>query len=167
MNESNRNAYIDELERNIMIYESDFHSGNKTLDVLLNEKKLICDTKEIQFTFLGDASGLSFIDVIDLYTIFANALDNAIEAAEKQKKKKRLISIHIAKLGSITNIHIENTCREAITFKNGLPVTTKKDQSRHGIGVKSMKQLVEKYGGVIEYRRNTSTFVTEVLLTAP
>ena len=74
---------------------------------------MICDTKEIQFTFLGDASGLSFIDVIDLYTIFANALDNAIEAAEKLESEKRLISIHIAKLGSITNIHIENTCCDA------------------------------------------------------
>ena len=83
ISEEDRIAYIDELENSVMIYESSFRTGNDTLNVLLGEKKLICDQRCIEMTVIGDASGLNYMEPIDLYTFCANALDNAIEELQK------------------------------------------------------------------------------------
>lgn len=166
MNDEERNAYISELERDVMIYESVFHTGNKTLDVLLGEKKLICDQKSITMTVMADASGLSFLPVLDLYTIFANALDNAIEAVTELPEEERLISVNIARVGQATSVHIENPCHRATSFRDGLPQTTKSDANWHGVGVRSMRRLVEKHGGVLEFRQTNESFITELLFTA-
>ena len=163
--ETERNAYIDELEKYVIIYGSTFHTGSRTLDVLLGEKKLLCDQQGIELTVIGDASGLNYIDPIDLYTLFANALDNAMEASSRQSQGNKLISMNIARRGTITSVYIENTLSQAAVFVNGLPITTKEDKAFHGIGVRSMRGLVEKYGGMIEFGQKKGSFVTEIIFS--
>ena len=54
-----------------------------------------------------------------------------------------------ARRGSFFAVHVENPCRREPRFQDGLPVTSKQDRDYHGYGVRSMRYLCEKYGGVI------------------
>lgn len=78
--------YINSMEVNINAYRKlskDFNTGNMILDSILREKKLICIEKGIDFYVDMDFSKSSFIEMIDIFTIFSNLIDNAIEACDK------------------------------------------------------------------------------------
>ena len=85
-------------------------------------------------------------------------LDNAIESAEKQQEKqKRLIWLYVTREKQFVRIRTENYCDEKIHFKNGMPVTMKKDRRLHGYGMKSIKSTVEKYHGSVVLQRRKTT----------
>ena len=71
--------YIDNLNLQINDFEYFKNTGNKTLDIVLSEKKYICSKYNIQYEEYINISKLDFINV-DICAIFSNALDNAIEA---------------------------------------------------------------------------------------
>ena len=67
------------MSRCLDTYDSSFNTGNKSLDVVLTEKKLLCDNKGIKFFCMADGKLLNGIKVSDIYSLFGNAIDNAIE----------------------------------------------------------------------------------------
>lgn len=74
---------LKELERSVMIYDSMVKTGNPVLDTVLTEKSLVCEANRINMTCMADGERLNFVGKVDLYTIFGNALDNAIESVMK------------------------------------------------------------------------------------
>lgn len=160
------NSALSELERNIVIYDSIAKMGRASLDLLITEKNLICKQKGIDFTYMVDNDALSFINEIDLYTLFGNALDNAIEATLQLSQGKRVIILHIYKMGEMTKIELSNSCVVAPQFVNGLPKTTKEDERAHGFGTKSIKQIAEKYGGFINMAYDDGRYILKILFSA-
>lgn len=161
-----RDTYVDELERAVMIYESIHNTGSDTLNVLLNEKQLICEQSGIQMTVVADASALSFMDPVDLYTLFGNAIDNAIESAvQEPDPNARFITLRIASRGSLLSICLENTCVGNPAFVDGVPQTTKSDKENHGYGVKSIRILVEKYNGTMSMEQADNKFIFNALFS--
>ena len=63
------------------------------------------------------------------------------------------------------SVHMENTTLQSTDFVNGLPVTTKEDKTVHGIGVRSMRRLAEKYGGMLEFSQRDGFFAIEALFS--
>ena len=103
----------------------------------------------------------------DVSALFGNMLDNAIESAEKQQEKqKRLIWLYVTREKQFVRIRTENYCDEKIHFKNGMPVTTKKDRRLHGYGMKSIKSTVEKYHGSVVAAQENNWFELKILLPA-
>jgi hypothetical protein len=142
------------IEDSIVIYDSMLKTGNSALDILLTEKKLLCEKHGIRFSCIADGSLLDFMDEEDIYTLFGNALDNAIEyIIGVGQDDKKVISIKITSKGNMITIHFDNYCGEQLKFKDGLPQTTKGDKLYHGYGIRSIKYVVGKYSG------NMSVFV--------
>ncbi len=163
--EGQREEYIRELEETVETFERLYKTGNDTLDVLLAEKQPICAKDSISLTVLADASALGNVRPLDLYALFGNALDNAIEAARQVPQPDgRVICLNITRRGSMTSVDLENSCARAASFRDGLPMTTKGDTERHGYGVKSIRYLVEKYGGVMELSQEEGRFSLNILL---
>lgn len=81
--ETEKREYLQELERDIMIYDVSLQTGNRALDVVLMEKGLFCKNHEIQWSCMVDGSRMNFMKAEDIYGIFGNALDNAIEAVSR------------------------------------------------------------------------------------
>ena len=52
-------------------------------------------------------------------------------------------------------------------FVDGLPQTTKPDRKNHGFGVKSMRLVIEKYGGVLTMNARGGTFELDALIPHP
>ena len=160
-------SYLEKMEREISVYETQNKTGNQILDAVLTNKAMICQNKEIELKFIVDGGALSFMEDMDVSALFGNMLDNAIESAEKQQEKqKRLIWLYVTKEKQFVRIRTENYCDEKIRFKNGMPVTTKKDRRLHGYGMKSIKSTVEKYHGSVVAAQENNWFELKILLPA-
>lgn len=155
---------LDQLQHSISGYGSEVHTGNDVLDVILTEKKMLCEKQQIHITCLASGVDLRFVDDLDLYSLFSNALTNAIEAVSKiPETQPRYITLSLQKQGSLTILHVENPCSEVVMFKDGRP-QSHKDALYHGFGVRSMERTALKYGGTLATRQAGNMFFLDVTL---
>ena len=159
-------SLLGEIERVVDNYDCTVRIGNGALDVLLTEKSLLCRSKNIRFTCLADGAGLSYMDPYDLYALFGNALENAIEAAEQiDDPERRVIGLTMRAMGGFYTINLQNYVAGAVTLdEEGMPVTHKADKNNHGFGVRSMNMLAEKYGGALSYKAEGGVFNLNMVL---
>jgi len=147
-NSEKKETYLIKMEDDIKKYEAQNKTGSSVLDTIINGKHLYCIKHDINFTCVANGELLSFLDIMDICTIFGNALDNAVEYVEKLKdREKRIIKIVVHAQREFLIIKVENYCEDKIEINNSLLVTTKKDKENHGYGLKSIRNSVEKYGG--------------------
>ena len=151
---------LGELENVINIYDSTIKTGNEALDLILSEKSLICQKKDIKLTCLADCSKLNFINKTDLYSLFGNLIDNAMEAVYKiQDVDKRHINLVVKNVNSFVSISIDNYYEgNIVLLENGLPKTTKEDKDYHGYGMKSIQLIVNKYDGDLNISLDNNVF---------
>lgn len=160
-----RSAFLDSMEDEIKVYEAQNKTGNSILDTVLTSKSLYCSSHSIEFTCVADGTLLSFMDVMDICTIFGNLLDNAIECELRIfDTKKRIIRLFVRAFKGFVSIQCENFCEESPAFQDGLPLTTKSDTGIHGYGVKSVRYSVEKYGGTMTIRNEDHWFTVNLLI---
>ena len=120
---------------------------------ILTGKHLYCMQHDINFTCVADGHLLDDMNVMDICTIFGNALDNAIEYEEKiEDRKKRLIRVAVYSQNQFVIIRVENYCEVQLAGGGVLPETTKKNKEYHGYGLKSIRTTAEKYGGSMTVR---------------
>ena len=164
-NPDKKEAYLDEMEQGIKDYESMFKTGNGVLDTLLTGVSLKCSRRKITFTCVADGTLLNQIYVMDLCTIFGNALDNAMEhVIQIEDQEKRLIHVTVSKMEEFILIRIENYLQDEIEFDGELPSTTKGNKAYHGFGLKSIKYSVEKYCGTMEVKAENHWFTITILI---
>ena len=158
---------LDKLKQSIAAYERPANSGNEVLDVLLAEKIGICQQRNIVLTCSLGMTDFSFVEELDLYSLFQNALTNAINAVSALPEGvERFISLSSVRDGNMLTIHMENPCEEGISFVDGLP-QTKEDPDWHGFGMKSMNRIAEKYNGMLTAEQRGKMFFLDILLLAP
>jgi len=168
MNKDEIDAYLNEMEESIEIYESIVKTGNEVLDTILTEKSLYCKEKGITVSCVADGSQMGFINTIDLYAILGNALDNAIEAVEKfQHEEKRQIDVMIYRQQQFLVINIVNPMKDKLVFEEELPRTTKKDRFHHGFGLRSIQYIVKKYDGNLNVSEEDGCFSLKILMPIP
>lgn len=158
-----------EIEGMISIYDSKVKTGNEALDLILTEKSLKCQKNDIKLTCMADCSKLSFIADEDLYSLFGNAIDNAIEAVMKiQEKDKRNINVIVRNINRFVSILVENYYDGTIDLdKDGFPITTKGDKDYHGYGLRSIQMIVGKYSGDLKIEAKKDVFDLSVMFVVP
>lgn len=162
--EGEKEEVLKELEENVLIYDSIARSGNETLDTVLTEKSLLCEKHHITFTYMADGKALGFMSNADIYSLFGNAFDNAIESVRREVDETlRIIQMNMHTQGKFLYILIENYCGQPLQFINGLPQTTKSDHNYHGFGTKSIRYIVKKYGGQCTMRQIDRRFELSIV----
>ena len=142
-----------EIYQAILDYVEEYIESDSGLTVLL---------------YMADGTQLGFVGNVDLYTMFGNALDNAVESVVKQEDvQKRVIQVSVFHEKNLQMIRVRNYCDEKPVFSDGLPVSTKKDRRYHGYGLKSIRYTAEKYGGGIVCQAADNYFVLQILLPIP
>lgn len=161
-----REAYLKELESAVGIYEAIAKTGNEVLDTVLTEKSLYCEANSIKSHCVADGRLLDFMDPVDLYTIFGNAMDNAIDSVKKiEQTEKRIIDVLVYQENQFLVIQIINPVEGDLSFnEEGLPITTKANNGYHGFGLKSIRHTVQRYGGFLTVKIENGCFCLRILL---
>lgn len=128
-------------ERRLRIY-----TENPVLNVIFNEKEKTAEKDEIRFEMESSFGDFTFIEDLDLCSIFSNALDNALEAAKQCQKGERWIKLRYNEKEAFIAFSIQNSYMDII-MKDGKPITNKADSGYHGIGLKSIEVALRKYNG--------------------
>lgn len=147
---------LEQLEEALRIYDTGVRTGFSNLDILIQDKGVYCKSKGIDFTTLIDGKMFEKFDSNDIYYLFLNLIDNAIEAVEQiEDKSKKSISLTAYKKQGIVVIEERNYFIGKLDFNSDHSIkTTKKDGSIHGLGTKSIVYIVNKYNGKITHTVN-------------
>lgn len=157
--------YLDQMEEDIRTFEAQADTGNRILDTILTAKRLQCMNQGITMTCVADGTCLEFMEPMDIMALFGNALDNAIESAIQVKDKgRRLIHITVARKKDFFVIEVGNAFEGEITFRKGLPQTTKGDERYHGYGTRSIRATVERYGGYVSFLAKDQWFEMKAMI---
>ena len=159
--------YIDEMNSFLKNPNEIVSSGNLEIDSVLNfmlqkaEKEL--KTVDIK-VMLPEKVRHSF----DINVMLGNLLENAIKAAGKTENK--YLSVHIKLKRGILKVKIENSfessyiLRKEQNRKDTILKTTKPFTKQHGIGLKNVKKIVEKYNGTMAVTAQEGIFCVNLLL---
>lgn len=159
--------YIDEMNSFLKNPNEIVASGNLEIDSVLNfmlqkaEKEL--KTVDIK-VMLPEKVRHSF----DINVMLGNLLENAIKAAGKTENK--YLSVHIKLKRGILKVKIENSfessyiLRKEQNRKDTILKTTKPFTEQHGIGLKNVKKIVEKYNGTMAVTAQEGIFCVNLLL---
>ncbi len=137
--------------------------GNEIAEAVVNQKYLLAQKQGIAFEVIGNLEENLQIDAVDLCALLSNALDNAIEASLRmEEKNNRNIQLEMKPYKDYLMIKVSNTVAEDVNVKN--LKTSKADKSQHGIGMLSMKSVVEKYEGYLKYECENRRFNVSMML---
>ncbi len=160
-----------EIEQAVGIYDASIETGNEALDTILTEKSLLCQHERISLSCIADGAALAFMAPSDLYSLFGNLLDNAIEATCRiSERGRRTISLVVRMSAGMVVIHEENWAPGGIEFADGAPLTSKtdasgrRDEDNHGYGIRSMRLVAERYGGSLSVTAEGGTFKLDILI---
>ncbi len=139
---------MEEIENSVYVYDSMFRTGSEVLDVILCDYSLRCRKSDVLLTCMADGGKIAFMDDLDVYSLFGNMLENALEYEQTiAEKENRFISLTVRSLPGGVSVHAENRYEGDEKAQADIGKTSKADKRNHGFGIKSMKKIVEKYGG--------------------
>lgn len=144
--------------------------GDATVNAVLTAKEGLMRQKGVRFHARADIPEELPFEKADLCAVFANALDNAVEGCVGLEESMREIHLEAKAGKGILAVNIRNACplREiAPRGKDTLPRTTKKDAENHGFGLRSIQEIVKKYGGSMEVEQMEGNFNLFLYLPIP
>ena len=162
---TSREHILEEMEEAVNTFDQRIQTGNTDLDTVLTEEMNLFHQNQIEFHCIADGSLLHFMRTLDLYVLFGNILDNCRESLLKEENPdRRHVSMNISRKQNMVLIQTENYSDKTINLVNGLPVTSKEDVGNHGIGLRSVRSIVESYNGFLTVRQDDGVFTLSILL---
>ena len=152
---------IRHLRQQMESYENYYRTGNPYLDVIIRDKAKTAREKQIDFTAILHFADGSFLDPLDISTIFGNALDNAIEASEQLAVSRRVVSVKARRIHDMLVIAVENN---ALPDADASGKTTKEDTLFHGFGLSNIRAAVDKYDGQCTVKCKDGVFVLKIMI---
>lgn len=132
-----------------------WYTENRMLNIILNEKLSEEEMKEVALTLDIEEHSLDGIREIDLTTIFANLLDNAIEALGVQEEHDKFLKIYVGRVRDFLMIELSNSKGRR----------RKKKENHQGLGLKNIKEAIDKYEGTCTIEENEKQY--RVILMIP
>ena len=141
-------------------------SGHPIIDSIINFKLDQAAAKKISVSVRLQIPKDLELSTFDLSTLLGNLLDNAIEATCKLPEK-RMIQLTIQYQKGILLIQLKNSFNGIIRKSDNKILTTKKDAKQHGIGLRRISEVVEKYKGYLVMENDDHIFLTKIMLYLP
>lgn len=147
--------WLEEMNNNIV------NSGNPIVDAILQAKLHAAKDKSISLRISTKLAEEIKIDELELGIILGNALDNAIEAVEKNNcDDKKYISLTLMLTDGRISISVSNPVEYDVNTER--LTTSKADKEKHGYGIKSIKAIAHKYDGIVSVDCNNKIFTISV-----
>lgn len=153
--------YISQMKQSLDDVKVDKYTTISAVDAIISEWHERAITHKVEWSWRGTLHPLDRVSVYELCIVFSNLLSNAVEELEKGDKGGKL-DISVSNFQGKIVISIKNTCRDTVTC--GDLKTTKGDKRFHGLGLKNVKEIIEKHEGSIEYSIVDNRFQVDVIL---
>ena len=137
---------------------------NDVVNYIINSKSKICSDRHIKIYFYIANEIPEFSD-LDLCVLLGNALDNAIEGVSGDGNNE--IYLELRNVDNFFMISVKNTIINSVLEDNPNLISTKNEKEVHGLGILSMKEVVQKYNGSIEFYVSDNKFCCDMLLDIP
>lgn len=131
-------------------------SGNEVLDIVLTEKKLQAQPEGIQINCVADGKLLSFMETVDIYTLFTYALEMVMEELSGiPDENRRIVDLLIHECQNFAVISISHPLRER---------TCRSRSSLDSFRIMVAYRLLEKYHGITSVERKDGFFSMKALI---
>jgi len=159
-------TYIQEMFHILELKEQKISVGHPFLDLILDQKIARAERAGIKVkTEVGDLSEL-MLSELEICALFSNLLDNAIEANERLgNQMEKWIKLICKRQNKLLVVCIVNPTEIAV-INSEIPETTKEDKSRHGLGLRSVKQIVEGHEGILHICAEKGEFEVYICMSA-
>ena len=153
--------HLEGIEKTMKNISSVVYTSNPAIDAALNIGGRKAQAENVRYDVQVQIDGEVHIDSADICKLLNNAIDNAIEAAIQCDNGYIFAELGIS--NDEMRIHIENSTN--MKENKSFFITTKEDKKNHGYGMKSMKDVVKKYKGLIKYNVSQGVFYLDIILT--
>lgn len=137
------------------------------LNLVLNRKMKEGEASGIAVQYeMCDMDGL-LLSSVEIVALISNILDNAIEANQKLTEGvERWMNLECTRNGMMLVIFASNSkAGGKLKFSGEIPRTTKKDkEAHHGLGMRSIQQVVRRYEGHMRIEVEENTFRLTIYL---
>ena len=157
---SDAKEYINNLTEKLSETSISFTTGNYLADAILSEKNEIASKKSVAIEFNGKIPAEG-IDNLDLCTVLANLLDNAVQGCDGCAPCTINIDSYVNSSSFVMNIR--NPVKDNLKSADNSITTTKADNENHGFGLKNVKNVVKKYNGFFEIKCEKNIFYSASL----
>ena len=137
---------------------------NDVVNYIINSKSKICSDRHIKI-YIYIANEIPEFSDLDLCVLLGNALDNAIEGVSGEGNNE--IYLELRNVDNFFMISVKNTIINSVLEDNPNLMSTKNEKEVHGLGILSMKEVVQKYNGSIEFYESDNKFCCDMLLDIP
>ena len=137
---------------------------NDVVNYIINSKSKICSDRHIKI-YIYIANEIPEFSDLDLCVLLGNALDNAIEGVSGEGSNE--IYLELRNVDNFFMISVKNTIINSVLEDNPNLISTKNEKEVHGLGILSMKEVVQKYNGSIEFYESDNKFCCDMLLDIP
>ena len=137
---------------------------NDVVNYIINSKSKICSDRHIKI-YIYIANEIPEFSDLDLCVLLGNALDNAIEGVSGDGNNE--IYLELRNVDNFFMISVKNTIINSVLEDNPNLISTKNEKEVHGLGILSMKEVVQKYNGSIEFYESDNKFCCDMLLDIP
>ena len=157
--------HINDMLGNVSALSPKYITGDEMLDLIISMKAGRMDELGIKFTLDGVADGGLNIKPMDMCSIFANALDNAIEAA--QSCETPYVDFNIKRTDKFFVIKITNSSSKKVDIgklMSSSGYTSKKDKDHHGFGLMNVRHAVENCNGILKAESEDTSFTLSIMM---
>ena len=156
-------SYVTPMCKNGEQWKDEFvDTGNLIANAILNQKISQAKSAGIPFTVNAHLPRQLSIENQEFCSLLSNLLNNALEASEKTSHPE--IHVDIAQKKCYLCIKVKNTAVNNVLKENPDLKTDKPDAQHHGIGIRLIRSITEKYDGLLDFRMEDQFFVGEVFL---
>ncbi|WMJ88127.1 sensor histidine kinase [Anaerocolumna sp. MB42-C2] len=156
--EGEKNNYIEELIHLPVMQNNIHYCENHVINAVINAKITLIEQENIRFYHTLSVPEGGNMDKSELCALFANIVDNAIEACLKLPVDQREITLEVRAEKGLLVSRIVNPMDDSVKLKQGLPVTNKEDKTSHGYGLRSVQGIVERHLGQLEIETKDGKF---------
>lgn len=154
--------YAGDIHRMLNSFQHRYYTSEKLLNIILNDKAQLMQRAGIREDIKVGELSLDFMRDVDVTTLFANLLDNAVAAASESSGG--YVRLRVNMVRQFLSITMENSCdREPVRIGGGFRSAK---TGHEGMGISNIRRTVEQYGGDAQFDWKDGVFTTKIMLAA-
>ncbi len=139
-------------------------TGNIPIDSIINYKLQNAGNEQIRVEAEIAVPEDLGMNVSDSITVLGNLLDNALHAVRQVEESRRYLKLKVVFDKGRMMIHCANPYVTEVQYEEGEIISTKTNRKEHGLGLKNIEAVAEKYNGCMNVNHNDGVFAVDVLL---